>query len=244
MNPRSGQFALGGTVHGWTEIDVPSSRQARLLRRCYRGHEPRTFSRYGRKQWTAVLPWATTIVKDPFALLSVPAIVRTTGAVPIVVYRHPGAVLASYRRMGWTANVEEIRLLQSWAPGPAPLDDVAAMIELWNFLHGRVLTWLPLVPDAVLVSHAELSLGGAAALDVVRRRCGLRPLAGSRAAVSAGKAAGPGTPAVAELHRFQRRADEVANGWRTRLREEELARLEQETAGTWDALQSRRLTLT
>ena len=99
-----------------------------------------------------------------------PALVRTTGAVPVVVYRHPGAVLSSYRRMGWTADVSEIRTLQARAQDPAPVDDVQAMMEFWTYLHEQVLAWLPQVPDALLVSHAELTSAGAAGTAALLQR--------------------------------------------------------------------------
>lgn len=245
MNPRPGQFALGGTVSGWTELDEPSRRQVRLLRRCYRGQEVRTFSRYGVDQWAAALPWSTTIVKDPFALLSVPAIVRVTGAVPVVIYRHPGAVLASYRRMGWTANATEIRRLQGLPP-EAPADDVSAMVELWTYLHRRVLDWLPGVPSAVIVSHAEASVGGPAALEAIRRRCGLRSAAkgpSSRRRRSGLRHTAVNQPTAPALHRFERDADEVVHGWRKHLTATEVEDVTSGTAQVWDALENRRLVL-
>jgi hypothetical protein len=235
MNPRGEQFALGGTLTGWTELRSLSARQERLLRRCYRGLEPRTFSRYGMHQWRALLPGTRTIIKDPFALLSVPVIVACTGALPIVVYRHPGAVLASYRRMGWTADVAEVRSLQGADPQPAPPDDAHAMVEFWTFLHRRVLAWLPAVPEALLVSHAEVSLGGPPALGRLMAACGLR----TGASPSVG--AGPGrTPREGQLHSFDRSAAEVSGGWRSRLTPAEVALVEEGTAGTWQELQSRR----
>jgi hypothetical protein len=240
MNPRADQFALGGTVSGWTQLDTASAKQARLLRRCYAGRELRTYSRYGAEQWAAPWPWTHTIVKDPFALLSVPEIVRVTGAVPVVVYRHAGATLASYRRMGWTADGDEMRRLQG-RTDPPPADDVTAMTEFWTFLHERVLEWLPSVPSTVLVSHAELSLGGAPALQEVMRRCGLEPT--TRAAKDSGRAAVAHHPTEGQLHGFERAPEEVAGGWRARLTEAETAAVESRTAGTWAALEARRLRL-
>ena len=241
MNPRAGQFALGGTLSGWVELDRPSPRQAKLLKRCYSGREPRTLSRYGVHQWTAVLPWGSTVVKDPFALLSVPAIVACTGAVPVVVYRHAGAVLSSFRRMGWTANTVEIRQLQGIDIEPAPPDDVTAMVEMWTFLHRRVLRWLPSVPDAVLVSHSEVATRGAAGVDQVRMACGLPALRRPPGRSSAGPV--PAASDDRRLHNFNRQSDEVANGWRERLAAGEVEALENGTADVLAELDARRLRL-
>jgi Sulfotransferase family len=239
MNPRSGQFGLGGTLLSWAELRDPTPRQARLLARCYRGHEVRVFSRYGKSQWLSALPWSRTIVKDPFALLSVPAIARLTTAVPVILYRHPGAVLASYRRMGWTADVAEIRQLQGESTAPEPVDDVAAMVEFWNFLHERVLSWLDEVPDALLVSHAEISRGGAPAVRALMTACGLRPP--RRAPESAVPVAD--VPVAGTLHGFARNPDEVVDGWRGRLAPGEVVVIESDTKSVWESLEGRRFSL-
>jgi hypothetical protein len=243
MNPRPGQFALGGTVDSWVELREPTPLQRRILVRCYRGHEVRMFSRYGKDQWLSALPWSRTIVKDPFALLSVPAIVRCTSAIPVIVYRHPGAVLASYRRMGWTADSTEIRALQGRTPPTAPLDDVNAMVEFWNFLHDRVLSWLDDVPDALLVSHAEVSRAGFPAVLALMNACGLRPPRRVPEPASRGEGTPNGAPEVGQLHGFARSPDEVVDGWRDRLAAEEVELVENETKRVWASLEGRRFSL-
>jgi hypothetical protein len=243
MNPRSGQFALGGTVDSWVELREPTAKQKRILTRCYRGQEPRVFSRYGKGQWLAPLPWSRTIVKDPFALLSVPTIVDCTSAIPVILYRHPGAVLASYRRMGWTADITEIRLLQGQPPPVAPVDDVSAMVEFWNFLHVRVLSWLDDLPGALLISHAEISRGGEPALRALMTACGLHPPQRAAEQVPLPERAPPGTPAEGQLHGFARSPDEVVDGWRDRLAAEEVTVIESDTKQVWAALEERQFSL-
>jgi hypothetical protein len=244
MNPRSGQFGLGGTVDSWVELTAPAALQARILSRCYRGQELRMFSRYGKDQWLAPLPWSRTVVKDPFALLSVPAIVSVTGAIPVIVYRHPGAVLASYRRMGWTADTTEIRQLQGQPAPDAPLDDVSAMVEFWNFLHGRVLSWLDDVPGALLVSHAEVSRGGFPAIRSLMNACGLRPPRRAPEQVRQGEGVPASAPDVGQLHGFARNPEEVVDGWRGRLAAEEVTVIESDTSHVWASLEGRRFSLT
>jgi hypothetical protein len=239
MNPRQRQFALAGSLSGWTRLDPPTSTQERVLRRTYRGLEPRVYSRYGVRQWMAPRPWSHTIVQDPFALLSVPAIVRVTGAVPVVLYRPCGAVLTSYRRMGWTADVTELRAVTGGASDAAPADDVDAMIEFWTTMHRTVLDWLSDVPETVLVSHAEVANGGAHAVKRVMRACGLDPAERDR-----GGAARAAEPQPGRLHDFARAPAEVTEGWRTRLDPADAARVEDGTAEVLRALDDRRLRVT
>ena len=242
MNPRPGQFALGGTLSSWVELDELTDQQTRLLRRCYAGREPRVLSRYGSRQVRSVLPWTTTVVKDPFALLSVPAVVRVTDTVPVVVYRPAAAVLASYRRMGWRADTDEIRSLPGGPTGPAPADDVDAMAEFWLYLHERVLDWLPRVPEAVLVSHADMSSGGEQALARLSGLCGLGPR-NARSRDAHRDAHGDGTRQArrAGLHDFQRSVEDVTTGWRSGLDPDEERRLDERTATVWQRLETLRV---
>lgn len=242
MNPRRGQFGLGGTLTSWTELSDPSQRQVRTLARCYRGHEVRTFSRYGRHQWRFLLPGARTVVKDPFALLSVPTIVAVTGAVPVIVYRHPGAVLASYRRMGWVADSAEIRRIDGGPQTPPPSDDARAMAEFWSFLHERVLSWVDDVPDALLVSHAEVSRAGDSAVRALMTACGLDPRPAGRAGGGSGRPR-TGVPPSGQLHGFDRSPDDVVDGWRSQLDVAETSLVAAGTRQIWERLEARRYPL-
>ena len=69
MNPRGHQFALGGTLPGWTRLTTVTPLQRLALVSSYRGLNPLVYSRYGRRQWAALLP-GTSVVKDPFAMTS------------------------------------------------------------------------------------------------------------------------------------------------------------------------------
>jgi Sulfotransferase family len=125
MNPHEGQYALGGAIQAWARLVRPTPAETRALRRAYRGRTPRVYGRYGSRQWAAAWPGTRLVVKDPFAVLSVAAVHRVTGALPVLVYRHPGAVLASYRRMGWSPDVREILAAVPDARDSFPGDPVA-----------------------------------------------------------------------------------------------------------------------
>jgi hypothetical protein len=252
MNPRASQFGLGGTLHGWTRLTDPSPLQRRTLRRCYSGLDPRVYSRYGIRQLLAPWPGTRLIVKDPFAMLSTPALREVTGARPILIYRHPGAILVSYRRMGWTPDVEEVEILDGVAPYPSDRpspgaemrDEVQAMAYFWSALHQLALRDLDSLPEAVVVSHEELAAGGAGALRVLYAACGLDWSASAEHGldVQANDAAEPRRQR--SLHAFDRAAAEVAHGWRSRLSGEHVDALESGAGDILHSLDSRRLHLT
>ncbi len=237
MNPRGRQYALAGTLTGWTRLTDPSPRQRRALRAAYRGWNPRTFGRFGRHQWRAPLPGTRVVVKDPFAMLSAPVVVDLTGARVVQVFRHPGAVLASYRRMGWRADLSELATLidttdveldepvrSLWRSGPQSLSDAEAMGVFWTVLNGLVLADLDRAPGTVVVSHHELAAGGEPAAGALFEALGLRPSAETRAEMRGHSRQAAGSDAA--LHRLDRDPAEVAASWRRTVDAAEVQRLE------------------
>ncbi len=248
MNPRGRQYGLGGTLDAWTRLSAPTPRQSRRLRWAYAGCNPWVYSRYGRDQWAACLPGRRLVVKDPFALLSITTIHRLTGAVTVVVYRHPGAALASYRRMGWQPDVSEVApivqaLLESdrppgvTAPPPNDTGEVEAMGWFWSALYSIALHDLEDVPGAVVVSHAELASGGDSAQKAIFRHLGL-PWVSSRH-----QAARPDAVSPEALHNFDRAPEAVAEEWQRSLTTTDIKRIEQATLRTREALDRCRLPL-
>ncbi len=252
MNPRGRQYALGGTLTGWARLSDLTPRQRRLLRLAYRGLNPWVYSRFGTRQWAGPLPHTNLIVKDPFAMLSMPAVVRATGALPVLVYRHPGAVLASYRRMQWTPDLEELAVIVAAVeshgggpqlpalPGPGEASPAEEMGLFWSVLHELALA------DAadsglVVVSHSELATGGVAAGTALAERLGLS-WSTTMAAELANEASS--APVKAEqLHNFDRPPAAVAEEWRSKLSNVETERIEDVTKQTRARLESARVRL-
>jgi hypothetical protein len=260
MNPRGRQYALAGTLPGWARLMDPTARQRGALRRSYAGLNPLVYSRYGRRQWAAPLPWTRLVVKDPFAMLSVPAVVRVTGAVPVVLYRHPAAALASYRRMGWAPDLDELAPIvtahqrEGHAPGltardlprPGECSEPEAMGRFWAALYTMTLSDLQHVPCAVVVDHAELARGGEPAARRLFEAVGLRwtersasELVGERDG-GAPRASAPG--AAGRLHeQLGRDPAQVAQSWRAAVTDEEVAVIDDVTAAVHEQLEALRL---
>jgi hypothetical protein len=232
MNPRSRQYALGGTLRGWSRLDPTDGRQARLLRRCYSGREVRTFSRFGVRQWAACLPRTRVVIKDPFALLSLATVTRLTGAVPVLLFRHPGAVLVSYRRRGWRADIDEVVALG--APRPPADDDVTAMGIFWSWCNTVALDDLDALAEpagyrhrGLVTSHEQLVAGGDSAVSALRLRLGLaQPRRRPSVPAPGRQRRGRG------LHDFARDPVELTEAWRDALTPDEVARLDDLTAAT------------
>ncbi len=267
MNARGRQYALAKTLPGWARVEQPSPRQRRALRSAYRGLNPSVYSRYGRRQWAAPFPWTRIVVKDPFAMLSIPAVVATTGARVVVVHRHPGAMLASYRRMGWSPDLDELQPIlaayreksgdTSVAAARLPrLDEVSeaeAMGRFWMALYAMTLHDLDRLdarrgqaadePRVLLVPHEELAGGGIEAGRHFFDELGLRwsTAADEEFAKETGGAAGGSVAPAREsaLHNFDRPPDAVATAWRAKLHDGELEEIESVTMPLRERLAAR-----
>ncbi len=264
MNPRGRQYALGHTLDGWTRLDDLTPRQRRLLRAAYRGLNPMVYSRFGSRQWAGPLPRTRLIVKDPYALLSMPTVVRETAAVPVVVYRHPGAILASYQRVGWQPRFDEVVALVEAAragnedPQLAELPDVSVSESMseatrmglfWSVLHEFALADAAR-SGALFVSHAELASGGVAAGQALADRLGIGWSAAmtaelSREAGESGKTGKPssGTLDLTVLHNFDRAPAAVAPEWRSKLSAQDTEAVEAVAAGTLAKVEASRMQL-
>lgn len=254
MNPRGRQYALGGTLDGWTRLTEPTARQRLEFKLAFRGLNPLVYSRYGVRQWAAPLPRTRLVVKDPFAMLSIPAAVEATGSRAVLVYRHPGAMLASYRRMGWLPDLAELapvvneyhrdRLDEDLlVPDLDPAVDPAspeAMGWFWNALYAMAVADLRHAPDTVVVSHEDVASGGP---DRARDIYSTLGLSWGEAAEAEVTRKPTGHVQSSELHNFDRASVDVANEWRSRLTASDVRAVEKATESMRDRLEAVRTVL-
>lgn len=247
MNPRGRQHALGGTLSRWSRVSSLSTRQAIALRTAYQGVNPWTFSRFGHHQVGALRPNSRIVVKDPFALLSLPHIVDVTHARVVLVYRHPGAVLASYRRMGWSVDLRELitsLVADEWATErrwdliddlqmARSRDDAEQMATFWNVLHVLALEDLP--AGSVIVSHRDLAAGGVNRASPLFEELGLQLTDAVRDQLSQSTATADD---ARQLHRLDRSPAHVAESWRNDVDRVTVRTLEDLAAESIDRLAS------
>lgn len=249
MNPRGRQYALAGTLTGWAMLTDPNRRQARALRMSYKGRTPLVFSRYGHRQWAALLPRTRLVVKDPFAMLSMPLVHEITGASPVLLFRHPGAVLTSYRRMGWTPDVEELdpivtqfTALYGHQPGimPAPegANDVSLMAWFWNILNGIALFDADrLGTNVTVLSHEDVAVRGQSFVSELFHHLGI---AWQERVTEELEWSGTSAPVDdSALHNFDRNPAKVAHEWKTKVTANERDQLEKQTQEVLQMLRER-----
>jgi hypothetical protein len=259
-------YALHHTIDGWVALDGLTPKQRRLVRLSYLGLNPFTFGRYGRRQLVASWPSMRVVVKDPFAMLSLPVVCDLTHAMPVLVYRHPGAGLVSYRRMGWQPDLAELRpILRAHRevegtsdrglpelPLPGEADDATAMALFWSALYEIALDRAASVDGLVVVSHEELAGGGMPAVRTLFGALGLSTSEATAAEVEKERGGAPPEDSSARpeprserpaLHDFDRAPAQAAHSWRSRLTADELATIEGAAAHMMGRLEARRLPL-
>ncbi|MBM6402084.1 sulfotransferase [Phycicoccus sonneratiae] len=240
MNTRGRQYALAGSIDGWTRLEEPTSAQSRALRRAFTATTPFVYSRYGVRRWAAPLPWSTLVVKDPFAMLSVPAVQAVTGARPVLLHRHPGAMLVSYRRMGWLPDLDEIEpIVRRYEARRDPTDpavpalpastDAAGAVAMgwfWSALYAMAVADLRRSSGTLVVAHEALATDVAAC----RRLHDALGLTWGPAAEAEVGREGSGEVSAERLHNFDRAPADAATAWRGRLDAREVAEIEDVTA--------------
>jgi hypothetical protein len=246
MNPRGRQWALAGTLDGWSRLTAPSGRQVRALRRAYRAVSPGVYSRYGLHQWRAPLPWSRLVVKDPFAMLSMPAVDAATGARPVLIHRHPGAMLVSYRRMHWLPDIEELTpIVEQFErtdpeaasaiprlPADAPHDGVLAMAWFWSALYSMAISDIRAIPGGLIVPHELVATDE----DYCRQLHVQLGVPWSSGAEAEFRRESSESVDPAKLHNFNRRPADAAMAWKGRLSETEVSELEHATKPVRDLL--------
>jgi hypothetical protein len=250
MNPRGRQYGLARTLSSWVELEALSRRQRQALRTAYRGWNPFVYSRYGRRQWAAPLPWTRLVIKDPFAMLSLPLVIRETGATAVLLYRHPAAALASYRRMGWSPDLAELQPIlaahrQRQACPTSPVgsadSDAAAMGFFWAALYEIALDNMRPAGGVLVVSHEELAGHGAAGARRLFAALGLTWSEAAMAELMMESGAPP--QSTSALHNLNRSPREVASAWRRHVSADEVRIVEEATEAVRQRLADARLPL-
>ena len=200
---------------------------------------PRDVARMGRDGFRFV--WARLkhqrpLLKDPFAVFSLPWFVARWGAQAVVVVRHPAAVVSSWLRLGWVVpprallrqplllnhvlTADEIAALES-AQSAAPLVQAAL---LWRVIY-RVVAEYRATEQAIVVRHEDLALAPVERFRTLYGALGLRftPRVQRLIEKTTGGKAGETDPK--HPHRVQLNSKAVTRAWRQRLAPEQIAHI-------------------
>lgn len=192
----------------------------------------------------------TVVWKDPFAAL-LAGHVAGVHDVPVVVTVRPAeAVVASFKRLQWAFDVEDIvRRLGAEGHGyerlvaaaGATLTGRAAV--LWHVLNDRLLAAAAASPRLVLVDMERLVEDRPGVMRRVFEHAGLRWTEAVAEAVEAsGRGQGPERPSGDRAHTTQRDPNAVNRYWSDVLTADEVAMVRDMNAPLWAAIRAAALT--
>ncbi|MGI9625794.1 MAG: sulfotransferase family protein [Longimicrobiales bacterium] len=110
--------------------------------------------------------WRTDVVlTDPIGVLLTEYLAQRHGVSPVIMVRHPAAVAASYKRLGWPVRLEALRnqpeLVERYFPDRDDLRSSGNVVEdaarLWRALHVVMADQLDRNPDWTVLRHEDLN---------------------------------------------------------------------------------------
>mgnify|MGYP001994422915 CR=1 FL=1 len=173
------------------------------------------------------------ILKDPFSLFCIPYLVEKHSARVVIIVRHPGALLVSMRRMGWSSIVPSL-IEQPGLLSLAKTDKKEALAILaqsdvvqnaWSWKISQVWTrhLLAKYPgNVIFVRHEDLSLEREGAVEKLLAHLELSAhLAGARNFIRETTVGGVTAPEDGVLHEAKRDGASLVSYWQTRLTDQE-----------------------
>jgi hypothetical protein len=189
---------------------------------------------------------ARPLVKDPIALLSAEWLAERFGMDVVVLIRHPGAFVASLKRLGWThrfntfvdengAVPEIVHPYEREIRAEAERDsvDVVAQASLfWRILYNAVDGYRVRHGDWIFPRHEDLSRDPEAEFERLYARLGLEFTSAARREIAgASSAENPAVPDSTHAIRVDSSAN--VDRWKSVLTREEVDQVRESTADVW-----------
>ncbi len=180
---------------------------------------------------------ATALIKDPFAVVSVPWFADRLNAKVVITIRHPAGFVSSLKRLGWSFGLDDfLAQPELMAAHPIPEkdlrdferykrdgDEVAKMALGWKHIHRIVRDLLKTHPNLVYVRHRDLALHPAEMFHKILDRLKLPWVAEVEKAI--GETTAKGHPSELEPgkhHGIHLHSQKNARVWKSRLHTREI----------------------
>jgi glycosyltransferase involved in cell wall biosynthesis len=184
------------------------------------------------------------LIKDPFALFSVPWFLDELDCEVVIVVRHPAAAVSSLKRLGWNFDFKDLlaqdKLMEDWlAPFrneiEASINEESSLVEqgalLWRMLYHTAHQIKERYPAVRLVRHEDLSRQPLLEFEQLYLDLEL-PFSkhAQRGIERATQATNPEEVSLRSI--YATKLDSLANlfNWKKRLTEEEISRIREITS--------------
>lgn len=183
------------------------------------------------------------LIKDPFAVFSMPWFAKKLNCKVVVTVRNPGAFASSLKRLGWNFDFKDLLdqplLLRDHAGAyqdemkAIQADDVIGQATLlWKIIYRSVHAARELNPDLIVVRHEDLSRDPASGFRDLYARLGLdftRKV--EKTILASSSSENPRELSRGKTHSVKLDSRANVGNWKKRLTGEEVDRVREMTAG-------------
>ena len=203
-------------------------------------HSQKDFLRMGRDLSIFVngkLRGQRILLKDPFAVFSVPWFAQKLNCKVIITIRHPGGFASSLKRLNWPFDFHNLlgqpMLMRDHLEADRTdmesmsADDIVGQSALlWRMIYRMVHTTLSLFPDFKLVRHEDLSLDPIAGYKSLYESLGLAFDEKVRDMIlNSSSSENPTELSKKKVHSVKLDSRANMNNWKKRLTPEEITRI-------------------
>lgn len=198
--------------------------------------------------WTGWALHRRVLLKDPFAVFSIPWFKERLGCAVVVVVRHPAAFVSSLVRLGWSFDfsdlLEQPLLMRDWLGAfrsemarlnESSHDLVEQASLLWKVIYHAVWVMKAHMQDILIIRHEDLSADPVEGFGRLYRALGLDFHERARHAVMASSsAANPSETSLRKVHSVRLDSRASLQNWQRRLSRQDIERvrrLTEEVAG-------------
>lgn len=179
------------------------------------------------------------LLKDPFAVFSLPWFAERLGCRAVVTVRHPAAFASSLKRLNWPFDFRDLLnqplLMRDWleedraAMEAMPADDLIGQAALlWRMIYRVVARTRDLLPSLIVVRHEDLSRDPVPGYRALYEALGLdfTPQV-ERAILSASSSENPKELSQSKVHAVKLDSRANLDNWKKRLSVDEIERIRQ-----------------
>ncbi len=201
---------------------------------------PRDLARMGRDALTFLrgrLFGLRPLLKDPFAVFSIPWFVERLGCRVVVTVRHPAAFASSLKRLNWPFDMRDLLAqpalmrdhlepFRCEMETTDPNDVIGQSALLWRMIYRAVDTFRRNAPDLRVVRHEDLAREPLAGFRALYEHLGLTFNARARRVIEAAtRATNPAEAPPESAYAVRLNSRAVVEAWRRRLSAGEITRL-------------------
>lgn len=183
------------------------------------------------------------LLKDPFAIFSLPWFVERLNCQVVITVRHPAAFVSSLKRLGWHFDFSDLLqqslLIRDWLGSyqqdmenllKTPEDVIGQGSLLWRMIYQVVDACQKKYTDIYIAQHEDFSLEPMDKFRSLYTALGLDfNVPAQKAVLSSSKAENPGEVSREHVHSIKLDSRSNIQNWKRRLSTDEIARIREFT---------------